>query len=94
MQFGNIKRMTVKEHNERVKFDHNLIDQYIPNNGFKRIHPCDPGEAGVSPNGDDLEEFYNKLAKSAATVWKKQVGMVAKKDFNIHEKVPKKKRRK
>ena len=26
MQFGNIKRMTVKEHNERVKFDHNLID--------------------------------------------------------------------
>lgn len=95
MQYGNIKRMSVKEHNERVRFDYNLIDQYIPGNGFKRIYPCDPGQAGLASNGDDLEEFYNKLEKSAATVWKKQVGMVQKKDFNIHEKIiSKKKKRK
>jgi hypothetical protein len=43
MQFGNIKRMTVKEHCERIRFDHNLIERYVPNNGFKRIFPIDPG---------------------------------------------------
>ena len=80
MQYGNIKRMSVKEHNERVRFDCNLVDQYLPNNQFKRIYPVDPGTAGVAPNGDDLEEFYVKLEKSAATVWKKQVGMVNKKE--------------
>jgi hypothetical protein len=26
MQYGNIKRMSVKEHNERVRFDYNLIE--------------------------------------------------------------------
>ena len=26
MQYGNVKRMTVKEHSERVRFDYNLID--------------------------------------------------------------------
>jgi hypothetical protein len=80
MQYGNVKRMTVKEHNERVRFDYNLIDQYIPNNNFKRIYPCDPGSAGVAANGDDLEEFYVKLEKEASTIWKKQVGMIQKKD--------------
>ena len=65
MQYGNIKRMSVKEHNERVRFDYNLMDQYIPNKAFKRIYPCDPGTAGVATNGDDLEEFYAKLEKSA-----------------------------
>ena len=83
--------MSVKEHNERVRFDYNLIDQYIPNNSFKRIYPCDPGTAGVASNGDDLEEFSVKLEKSAQTVWKKQVGMIQKKDTqNIHEKIIKK----
>lgn len=65
MQYANIKRMSVKEHNERVKFDYNLIDQHIPNNAFKRIYPVDPGKAGTAANGDDLEEFYVKLEKSA-----------------------------
>ena len=26
MQYGNVRRMTVKEHSERVRFDHHLID--------------------------------------------------------------------
>lgn len=26
MQYGNVRRMTVKEHSERVRFDYNLID--------------------------------------------------------------------
>lgn len=76
MQYGNVKRMTVKEHSERVRFDHNLIDQYIPGNNFKRIYPLDPGCGGLAPNGDELEELYVKLEKAAQTVWKKQVGMI------------------
>ena len=96
MQYGNVKRMTVKEHSERVRFDHNLIDQYIPNNNFKRIYPLDPGCGGLAPNGDELEELYVKLEKSAQTVWKKQVGMIQNKNTNpnVHENVKKKKRRK
>ena len=57
--------MTVKEHNQRVRFDHNLIDTYLPNNNFKRIYPIDPGEGGFASNGDDLEELYIKLEKNA-----------------------------
>jgi hypothetical protein len=65
MQYGNVKRMSVKEHSERVRFDHNLIDQYIPHNNFKRIYPPDPGCGGLATNGDELEELYVKLEKSA-----------------------------
>lgn len=43
-----IRRMTVKEHCERVRFDTYLIDQYIPNNKFKKIYPIDPGCGGIS----------------------------------------------
>jgi hypothetical protein len=50
--------MTVKEHNARVRFDSNLIDQIIPNNKFKRIYPLEPGMGGIASNGDELEEFY------------------------------------
>ena len=92
MQYGNIKRMTVKEHCERVRFDYNLIDQYIPGNKFKRIYPLDPGKGGLAANGDELEEVYSKLEKAAQTVWKKQVGMIQKKELNpnIHENKKKK----
>jgi hypothetical protein len=87
MQYGNVKRMTVKEHSERVRFDHHLIDQYVPESGFKRIYPVDPGTGGLANNGDELEEFYVKLEKCAQTVWKKQVGMIQKNpgNPNIHE---------
>ena len=76
MQYGNVRRMTVKEHSERVRFDHHLIDSYIPGNKFKRIFPVDPGCAGLASNGDELEEIYAKLEKTSNTIWKKQVGMI------------------
>jgi tubulin polyglutamylase TTLL6/13 len=42
IQRGNVRRMTAAEHSMRVKFDYNLIDQYVPNCGYKRIYPLDP----------------------------------------------------
>ena len=71
MQFGNIKRMTAAEHCQRVKFDYNLIDAYIPNCGFRRIYPLDPNTTNTASNGDDLDEIYTKLEKAAQVVWKK-----------------------
>jgi hypothetical protein len=64
-QYGNLRRMTVKEHSERVRFDHNLIDKHLPRSNFKRIFPIDPGSGGVAANGDQLEDLYAKLEKSA-----------------------------
>ena len=43
--------MTVKEHSEIVRFDHNLIEKYLPRSGFKRIFPIDPGAGGLASNG-------------------------------------------
>jgi len=65
IHFGNVKRMTAAEHSLRVKFDYNLIDQMIPNGGFKRIYPLDPNQSNYSTNGDDLEEVYTKLEKTS-----------------------------
>ncbi len=65
MQYGNMRRMTVKEHSERVRFDHTLVDQYIKGNKFKRIYPQEPGMAGIASNGDDLNDVYQKLEKCA-----------------------------
>ena len=55
--------MTAAEHSVRVKFDYNLIDQFIPNGGFKRIYPLDPNQSNYATNGDDLDEVYSKLEK-------------------------------
>ena len=86
--------MTVKEHSERVRFDHNLIEKHLPKSNFRRIFPIDPGSGGTAANGDNLEDLYVKLEKSACTLWKKQVGMIQKKDVdqNIHEKPKKRKK--
>lgn len=55
--------MSAAEHSVRVKFDHNLIEAYIPSCGFKRIYPLDPGQSNFASNGDELEEVYFKLEK-------------------------------
>lgn len=97
MQYGNVRRMTVKEHCDRVRFDYNLVDQYIPGNKFKRIFPVDPGCGGISVNGEDLEETYAKLEKTSNTIWKKQVGMmnlIIDPNPNVHEKKKKRKNKK
>ena len=33
------KRLTVKEHCERVRFDPNSVEKFLPGNGFKLIYP-------------------------------------------------------
>jgi tubulin polyglutamylase TTLL6/13 len=71
MQYGNVKRMTAQEHCLRVRFDHTLVEQYVPNNKYKRIYPLDPGRGGSAANGDDLEEVYAKLDKAANMMWRK-----------------------
>ena len=48
MQYGNVKRMTAQEHCLRVRFDHTLVEQYVPNNKYKRIFPLDPGRGGCA----------------------------------------------
>ena len=65
MCFGNIKRMTVKEHCERIKFDHNLIERYVPYNGFKKIFPIDPWCGEITDAGEDMEDVYVKLEKTS-----------------------------
>lgn len=60
-----MRRMTAAEHSQRVKFDFNLIENYVPNCGFKRIYPLDPGSSEMAANGEDLEEVYSKLEKAA-----------------------------
>jgi hypothetical protein len=57
--------MTVKEHCERIKFDHNLIERYVPNNGFKKIFPIDPGCGEITDAGEDMEDVYAKLEKTS-----------------------------
>jgi hypothetical protein len=48
MAYGNVKRMTAQEHSQRVRFDTNLVDQYISRSGFKKIYPLDPGLGGFA----------------------------------------------
>lgn len=74
------KRMSAQEHMQRVKFDYNLVDAHIPGNKFNRIYPVDPGKGGYAANGDDLEDFYVKLEKISALLWKKGAGLIAKKE--------------
>jgi len=46
---------------------------------------------GFATNGEELEEVYAKLEKAATILWKKQVGMIVKKEVNPHEQKKKKK---
>lgn len=92
VQSGSLKRMTAAEHSMRVKFDYNLVDQFMPSTGYKRIFPLDPAVSHTSPTGEDLDEFYTKLEKMSQIVWKKQVGMVQKKAFAASGEEKKKKK--
>jgi hypothetical protein len=53
--------MTVKEYSERLSFDCDLIDEYIPNNKFKRIYPLESDDIQMTDNNEKLDEFYEKL---------------------------------
>jgi hypothetical protein len=78
----------------RVRFDHTLVEQYVPNNKYKRIYPLDPGRGGSAANGDDLEEVYAKLEKCANIMWRKQVGTITKKEKDQHNNPEKKLKKK
>ena len=62
---GKQRRMTAAEHQERVRFDHNLVDKYIPNNKFRRIYPLEVNSGLKAENGDELDELYPKLEKAS-----------------------------
>ena len=45
IQLNVYKRLTAKEHSERVRFDPTLVEKKIKNNKFKLIYPKEaPGE--------------------------------------------------
>lgn len=94
MQVRGAQRMSAQEHCQRVKFDYNLVDQYIPGNNYKRIYPLDPGRGGYAANGDELEHVYRDLEKSANLVWKKQAGTLEKKRGQDPNKDPAEKKKK
>lgn len=65
--FG-VKRMTAKEHCDRVRFDPTLVEKRLPENGFRLVYPKE------AP-GDD-PALYEKITKKANDMWKKTTGTV------------------
>lgn len=57
--------MTVKECYDRLSFDTDLIDMYIPNNLFKLIYPLKKGSNSLTESGWNLEKVYEKIEKSS-----------------------------
>ena len=51
---GMCKRLTVKEHCDRVRFDPTLIEKHVKDNKFRLIYPK---TGGNSQDGDDYEKF-------------------------------------
>ena len=65
---GIYKRMNVKEHCDRVRFDPSLVAQRFPNSGYRLIYPKDaPGED---------PDLYLKIQKKAHQMWKLTTGTV------------------
>lgn len=84
---GTYKRMSAKEHCDKVKFDPMTVAQKLPSSGFSLIYPKD------TP-GDD-PDLYLKIHKKAHNLWKLATGTVTKKrPGDIDEKQKKKKPRK
>jgi tubulin polyglutamylase TTLL6/13 len=65
---GMYKRMSAKEHCDRVKFDPSQVKSKCPNNGFRLIYPKD------AP-GDD-PDLYIKIMRRAHQMWKLATGTV------------------
>lgn len=62
------KRLTAKEHSERVRFDPNLVEKKIKNNKFKLIYPKES-------TGEDTD-LYSKFQKKATEIWKASTGTI------------------
>lgn len=67
---GCFKRLTVKEHLERVRFDPSQVAKLDPSNGFRLIFPMNGGSAG------DDDTKYDKFLKKANDIWQVTTGTV------------------
>jgi tubulin polyglutamylase TTLL6/13 len=64
MAGGFFKRLTVKEHIERVRFDPKSVKALDPKNGFKLIYPTEDSDK------------YDKFLRKANDIWQITTGTV------------------
>ena len=83
---GFFKRLTVKEHLERVKFNPHIVERMDPSNGFKLIFPKAEGE-------DDTK--YDKYLRKAHEIWQVTTGTLKTCDVKASNNsgIPKKKKK-
>lgn len=83
---GFYKRLTVKEHLERVKFNPHIVERMDPSNGFKLIFPRAEGE-------DDTK--YDKYLRKAHEIWQVTTGTLKTCDVKASNNsgIPKKKKK-
>jgi hypothetical protein len=62
------KRLTAKEHSDRVRFDATTVKQKLPRNGFRLVFPRDE-------LADDAA-MYERIQKKTGDNWKKATGTV------------------
>jgi hypothetical protein len=67
---GFFKRLTVREHLERVRFDPTSLSKLDPSNGFKLIFPRDPALS------DDNSYKYERFLRKANDIWQVTTGTV------------------
>jgi hypothetical protein len=58
MVLNQYKRLSAKEHSDRVRFSPNLVEEHVNNNRYSLIYP--------KQGGDDL---YLKFQKRAIDIW-------------------------
>jgi hypothetical protein len=61
MQQGSYKRIGVKEHSDRVRFDPKQVAKLDPANRFRLIYP--------KPEGDDSADQYEMFQRKANLIW-------------------------
>ena len=59
---GTYKRLTVKEHCEKVRFDPTLVEKNLADNKFKLIYP------------KEGKDSYEKFQKKASQFWSMATG--------------------
>jgi tubulin polyglutamylase TTLL6/13 len=69
---GFFKRLTVREHLERVRFDPGEVAKKDPGNGFRLIYPKGEGNSAADDDGWKYEKFLRK----AHEIWQVTTGTV------------------
>ncbi|TNV73845.1 hypothetical protein FGO68_gene12866 [Halteria grandinella] len=78
---GFFKRLTVREHLDRVRFDPSTVAKNDPGNGFRLVYPTD--ESGSR---------YDKFLRKASDIWQVTTGTVRASQVQQQQVVKKKKR--